>query len=138
MYSHHANTEQGGHIHARLGQNRAPLVRAGLGQVPQGSAGDESSTALPGRAGLGQAKLGRAEHGSLWVTALRRCWGKGRPLGLGLVLGGRGWSGVGAGPGVPIQLGHMGGFNQSHIHYASGRLQPIKTFNLRTGLRTAV
>ena len=30
---------------------------------------------------------------------------------------------IGAGPGVPIQSGHMGGFNQSHVHHASGHLQ---------------
>ena len=36
-----------------------------------------------------------------------------------------------------VQLGHRGGFTQSHRHHASGPLQ-LKVFPCKTGLRTAV
>ena len=54
-----------GHIQATSGQNRAPLIRAGLGQVAQGTAKAQQRVTVQSRAGLGQAKLGRAGHGSL-------------------------------------------------------------------------
>jgi len=45
----------------RLGQNRALLVRAGLGQVQEGTAGGDNTG--QGRAGQGRAGQGRAGQG---------------------------------------------------------------------------
>ena len=129
-------------MQAMLGQNTASIDRAGLGQVPQGSAGvTRQGRAGPCRAGQGWAKqsragLGKAEQGragpskagqgwakqswaglgSLWVTALSDFTGPGALVSHKQLH-------IRARPGVPIQSGHMGGFNQSHVHHASRHLQ---------------
>ena len=111
-------------MQAMLGQNTASIDRAGLGQVPQGSAGGDKtgqgwavqSRAGPSRAGQGWAKQSWAGLGSLWVTALSNFTGPGALVSHKQLH-------IRARPGVPIQSGHMGGFNQSHVHHASRHLQ---------------
>jgi hypothetical protein len=90
-------------------QGRAGPCRAGQGQAEQGRAG-------PSRAGQGWAKQSWAGLGSLWVTALSNFTGPGALVSHKQLH-------IRARPGVPIQSGHMGGFNQSHVHHASRHLQ---------------
>ncbi len=78
-------------------------------QARQSRAGAQQGLTIQGRAGPSKAGL------TLDDCPETLCWALGPT------------PGVEAGPAIPIQLGHKGGFNQSHTHHASGFLYAIKS-----------